>query len=270
MIKFLILTAAAFGTPVLAESASSESSDGPIARSGWDTGISAGVEYQEGDFGTGQRIATRANPVSAFANKGRFRFSATLPFLRVDAPGNVIGGGGGLLGLPIIVDPTQPATRERREGLGDLRLNTSYTIPAGRAAIALWKQVKVPTASAAKGLGTGKADYSFGGELAVSAGRIVPFANLGYTLAGDPDGYDLRNSLSARAGANLRITDSVAVRGSYNYAQSPNPGIKAEQTLSTALQANLTQSLSLGVYGSTGLSTNAPDFGAGVQIGLRL
>lgn len=255
---------------VAAQSVPGDGPAAPIARSAVEAGVSAGFEYQEGDFGTGQRIETSSIPFSAYANKGRLQFSATLPYLRVDAPGNVIGGGGGVLGLPIIVDPTQPATRERREGFGDLRLNASYTIPAGRAAIALWNQVKMPTASAEKGLGTGELDYSFGAEVAAPIGRVTPFAGIGYTLTGDPEDYDLRNSLSARAGANVRLTESIAGRLSYAYAQSPSAAIDAEQLVSTTLQMNISRSLSLGLYGSAGLSDTAPDFGTGIQLAFRL
>ena len=254
---------------VAAQSVPENGPAAPIARSAVEAGVSAGFEYQEGDFGAGQRIETSSIPFSAYANKGRLQFGATLPYLRVDAPGNVIGGGG-LLGLPIIVDPTQPATRERREGFGDLRLNASYTIPAGRAAIALWNQVKVPTASADKGLGTGELDYSFGAEVAAPIGRVTPFAGIGYTLTGDPEDYDLRNSLSARAGANVRLTESIAGRLSYADAQSPSAAIGAEQLVSTTLQMSISRSLSLGLYGSAGLSDTAPDFGTGIQLAFRL
>ena len=165
---------------------------------------------------------------------------------------------------------TQPATRQRRTGFGDLRLNASYTIPAGRAAIALWNQVKVPTASADKGLGTGELDYSFGAEVAAPIGRVTPFAGIGYTLTGEPEDYDLRNSLSARAGANVRLTESIAGRLSYAYAQSPSAAIGAEQLVSTTLQMSISRSLSLGLYGSAGLSDTAPDFGTGIQLAFRL
>jgi hypothetical protein len=270
MIKFFALSAAALAAPAIAQSTPGDDAAGSITRAPRQAGISAGLEYQEGDFGTGHRIETISVPLSAYASTGRLQFSASLPYLRVDAPGNVIGGGTGVLGLPIIVDPTQPPTRERREGLGDLRVNASYTIPVGRSALALWNQVKLPTASAAKGLGTGATDYSFGAEVAAPLGRLTPFASIGYTLVGDTKDYDLRNSLSARAGANLRLGQRVAGRISYTYAQSPSPELGAEQVVSTALHTEIGRSLSLGIYGSTGLSETAADLGAGIQLGLKL
>jgi len=253
-----------------AQSVPGDSPAASAARSRVDAGASVGLEYQEGDFGSGQQIETITIPVSAYANRGRLQLSATLPYLRVDAPSNVIGGGAGVLGLPIIVDPTKPAVRTRREGLGDLRLNASYTVPVGLGSLALWNQVKVPTASAANGLGTGQPDYTFGAEVAAPIGHVTPFVSLGYTLAGDPEDYELRNSLSARAGANLRLARSLVGRLSYAYAQSPSAGLAAEQSMSTALHTNLSPSLSLGLYGSAGLSKAATDFGAGVQFGISL
>jgi hypothetical protein len=187
----------------------------------------------------------------------------------IDAPGNAIGGGG-LFGLPIIIDPTQPATRERREGMGDLLLGAVYTLPSQNIGLSFSGQAKIPTASAAKRLGTGKVDYAVGAELSKRIGRVTPFVGVSYSLPGDPDGYELRNNLSARMGVAMHISSTVRGQISYNYAQSASSLVPDEQQLSSSLHTNLSNRLSLGLYGSAGLSEGAPDVGAGVQLGFRL
>lgn len=200
---------------------------------------------------------------------GQIQFSATLPYVRIDAPGNVVGGGG-LLGLPIIVDPTRPATRERREGVGDLRVGAAYTVPSSSIGLTVSTEVKIPTAPEDKGLGTGEVDYAVGAELSKSLGHLTPFVGVAYTLPGNPGDYELRNSLSARAGAAVHIGPKVRGHVSYGYAQSLSPLVPDEQQIETGLNASLSRRLSLGVYGSAGLSEGAPDVGAGLQLGFRI
>lgn len=232
--------------------------------------LSAGLEYQQGEFGTGQSIETWSIPVALRVSAGALQFSASLPFVRIDAPGNIVGGGGGLLGLPIIVDPTQPAERQRREGIGDLRLGAAYTVPSESVGLTFSGEVKVPTASEEKGLGTGAMDYAVGAELSKSFGRVTPFVGVAYTLPGDPEGYELRNSLSARAGAAVQMAKRVRGHVSYGYAQSVSPLVPDEQEISTGVNAGLSNNVVLGLYGSAGLSRGSPDVGAGLQLGFKL
>ena len=230
-----------------------------------------GIEYEEGKYGTAQKVETVSIPTSLRVSAGRIQLTATLPYVRIDAPGNVVGGGGGgILGLPIIVDPTRPATRDRREGIGDLRLGAAYTVPSTSLGLTFMGQMKVPTASERKRLGTGKIDYMVGAELSKSFGGITPFASVAYTIAGDPQGYDLRNSISARGGLAAQIGEKVRGHISYGYAQSLSRLVPDEQQISTGINAGLSDRLSLGLYGSAGLSRGAPDIGAGMQVGLRL
>ena len=58
---------------------------------------------------------------------------------------------GGPLGLPILVDPTRPAMRVRRGGLGDATLGASVQLLEPRlhkVALAVAGSAKLPTASA--------------------------------------------------------------------------------------------------------------------------
>jgi len=263
----------AAGAAALASPLAAQVSDRPAparaSSGGPGTEFSIGAGYKEGDYGTGERIETLSLPVGLRASAGSFQFSATLPYVRIDSPGNVVGGGG-LLGLPIIIDPTQPAARQRRSGLGDLRLGAAYTMPSESIGLTFSTEVKVPTASAARGLGTGEMDYAVGAELSRTVGQVTPFAGIAYTLPGDPEGYDLRNSLSARAGAALQMSPTVRGHVSYGFAQSVSPLVPDEQQVAAGLNASLSQRLSLGLYGSAGLSEGAPDIGAGLQLGFRI
>jgi hypothetical protein len=200
--------------------------------------------------------------------RGGFFLIASLPYQRLEAPGNVVGGTG-LLGLPIIIDPTRPAARDVREGLGDLRIGGGYRLPPlGGFDVALAGEIKVPTAAA--GLGTGETDLSISAEAARTIGFVTPFGALGYTRPGDPNAFPLRDSFSARGGLAARLSDNLRGSLSYGYAQSISPLIRDEQEITTGLEVGLSRRLSLGLEGSAGLSEGAADLGAGVRIGWRV
>lgn len=230
--------------------------------------VSTGLEFERGDFGTGSEIEKTTISVTAGAATGRIRASAQLPWVRVTAPANVIAPAGPL-GLPILVDPTRPATRNTRQGLGDLRVGAAYDLPVAGAFASVRAGAKLPTASVGNGLGTGKADYSVGADVARQFGAVTPFGGVTYTVAGDPEGFELRNALSGQAGAALRLGKSTSAQLGYAYAQSPVETGDDDQRIVGGLHTGVGKSLSLGVYGSGGLSPGAPDVSGGVTLGLK-
>ncbi|WP_433909469.1 transporter [Sphingomonas yabuuchiae] len=232
---------------------------------------SVGADYASGKYGSGQQVRSASSTFSLRAKRKRVTVFAALPVVQVDAPGNVIAPGGPL-GLPIFTDPTRPATRERRSGLGDAVVGASVqVIPPRRhhLALALTGSAKLPTASAARGLGTGKADYSVVAEAAVP-GKVTPFAAVGHSFVGQPDGYRLRDVTSARGGVAVGIGKASEVSVSYNYASRVSDQVADRQEIGAGLDTALSQRLSLGLQGSAGVSKGAPDVGAGVRLGLRL
>jgi hypothetical protein len=228
--------------------------------------LSAGIQYQVGDYGTGERIESSSAVVGGRATVGRMIFSAALPYTYVDAPGNVVAGGGGLLGP--IIDPTRPATRIRRRGMGDLRLGAAWILPLRGIDLAAYGQVKLPTAR--NGLGTGETDYAVGAEVSKGLGTVTPFANVTYVMPGSPGSYPLRNAWAGQAGLNAALGSGLSGQVAYAHAQNPSPSLSDEQLLSMRFIAGISSRLSLSAHGGAGLSKSAPDATAGVQLDLRL
>ncbi|WP_347092343.1 transporter [Sphingomonas parapaucimobilis] len=232
---------------------------------------SVGADYASGRYGTSQEVRSASSTFALRVKRKRVTVFAALPVVQVDAPGNVVAPGGPL-GLPLFIDPTKSATRVKRSGLGDAVIGASVqVIPPHRhhLALALTGNAKLPTASAARGLGTGKADYSIVAEAAVP-GKVTPFAAVGHSFVGQPDGYALRDVTSARGGVALGIGKASEVSVSYNYASRASDQVADRQEIGAGLDTALSQRLSLGVQGSAGVSKGAPDVGAGVRLGLRL
>lgn len=78
----------------------------------------------------------------------------------------------------------------RVTGLGDTTAGAKWRFQeetANRPQIAVTGQIKFPTASRSKGLGTGRFDYTPGFSLAKSFGHYALCAGAGYNFVGDPD-----------------------------------------------------------------------------------
>ncbi|MBB3991689.1 hypothetical protein [Croceicoccus naphthovorans] len=230
--------------------------------------ISTGVEYEEGDYGTDTKINILSVPTSVKLSTGDLQLIATLPYRRVEGPSSVVPGG--VLGLPILLDPNQPQTENvTREGWGDLELGVVYAIPTTVVNLAISGSVKLPTAE--NNLGTGATDYTLGTEVSRPfAGGIIPFASFSYTFLGSPEGYSLQDSYAASGGIATKIGPATQGYLSYRYADNASQLISSDQRLITGLNTRLGKVLSLGVYGSTGLSEGAPEFTTGLRIGMAL
>jgi len=242
--------------------ASPETDEGPQLE------VSSGVEYEEGDYGTDTKINILSVPTSLKLSTGPLQLVATLPYRRVEGPANIIPGG--VLGLPILFDPSQPQTGNvTRKGWGDLEVGAIYSIPTRALNMALSGSVKLPTAQ--NNLGTGEIDYTLGAEVSKPlAGGIVPFASFNYTVPGKPEGFSLQDSYAASGGVAAMIGARTQGYVSYRYADNASALVPSDQRLLTGLNTGLGKSLSLGFYGSAGLSAGAPDFTTGLRLGIAL
>lgn len=241
----------AISTPALAQNA-----DGP------DVSITTGVDYSSGDYGTGFDTEILVVPLSARVSTGDLRFTASIPYIRIEGAGSIVGGDSG----PIIVDPNSPVTT--RSGIGDLTLGANYAIPEDRMGVGVdfGARVKVPTAEA--GLGTGKTDVSFSGELSRTFGTVTPFVQAGYRIMGDPDGIDLNNVWFGSVGASAAVGRSVLL-ASYDYREATSALVEDSQEVFAALSTPVSKALNLTFYGSAGLTNGAPDYGVGAMITLK-
>ena len=233
--------------------------------------LATSLEYQEGEYGTGERIETTTVRNTVRVQSGRAQLYASVPWHRVEGPGNIVAGGGGLLGVPILTDPPRPRGRTARQGIGDLRLGAGYTLaaPAG-IGLTLLGEVKLPTASASRGLGTGETDFTVGGEAERSFGPITLFAGVSYTLPDDPEGSPMSNSVAGRGGVAVQLSSALRGHVSYGQARGLSPFIENERQLSTGIDARLSERLSLGINGGAGLTEGSPDIGAAVRLGWRI
>jgi len=229
--------------------------------------VFAGIDYQQGDYGTGAKVETVSTSVGVALRKGRVRLAVAVPYLRTTAPVEVVVSQGGLFGTPLLASGSNQTVRTSREGLGDATLQAAYDMPVAGFVVTLGGGLKLPTASRARGLGTGKLDYAVNAQvMRTLRGGITPFASVGYTMLGQPDGFAVRNTLSGTAGTRVALSSVTFAALSYSYEQSASQALADRQSIGVGLGVALGQKLQLGLQGEAGLSRGAPD----TKLGLRL
>ena len=263
----LIVTAVAMAS-VFAAPASAQ--QGGALRRDRSLGLSltTGADYSSGRYGGPAKTEILVVPFSLRARKGPFRVSATLPWLRLDGPANIVGGGED---GPIVIDPNAPSPRQVRKGLGDLSLGFDYALPRddlGGFEVDLGVRLKLPTSGTSRGLSTGKTDIGLVADISRPLGKFSPFLTLGYRMPGDPDGFELRNSVTVSAGTSATFGKLVAI-GAYDYAGATSRSSFDSHSLFGALAAPVAKRVILTGYGSVGLSRGAPDHGIGLLVTFR-
>ena len=244
-----------FAIPAAAQSAGTEIS------------ISLGASYLSGDFGADQDTNIFFAPATVEILGERFRFVGTVPYIRIEGPGSVVGGPGG----PIIIRPPGGGV-STESGIGDLVLSVYYLIDPGSNALPYFEiggTVKLPTANENKGLGTGKTDFAAHLDIFKELeGGTTPFATLGYRLRGNPQGLDLKNSFYAAGGASFPISEAVKAGLSVEYETKSIAGVDDIFEIVPFLSWSATDKIRLDVYASAGLTNSAPDFSVGLSVRL--
>ena len=228
--------------------------------------VSSGFDYSSGDYGLPipTKIITVPFAVSYAVNQTTWELS--LPYVRVDGPGDVVPGIGRFATLRALL------TKTVNQGLGDLTLGATrqFAVPADQPwSWAAGAEIKLGTADAAKSLGTGEDDFATHVDLYYSAGRFTPFATLGYRWLGNPTGSDLRNYIFGTAGLNWACTEKVTLAALVDWA--------AKNSASGSSTANFTLSVSRAfgdkwqaqLYGVRGSSEASADYGLGLSLNRR-
>ena len=232
-----------------------------------DITLLAGSDYVSGDV-NGQDYDTFAVSAGISARSGRFSFAASIPYVVTSAPEELIVSNGGVLGTPLLSQPSTQTRQITREGVGDLVLQGGYSVPLGSVNAFIGGNVKVPTASREKALGTGELDYGVSGEVSRQFGRAIPFVSASYTMVGEPGGFDVRDTLSGSAGSQFVLGSSSSVTLDYRYEESATRSVENHQSVGVGLAAVISSDLRLGIDARAGLTEDAPDARIGVRLGI--
>jgi hypothetical protein len=221
--------------------------------------VTTGFDYSTGDYGTSRSTEIVYVPLTLEAEMGSWSVRTTVPYLRITSEGGVVQGPDG---------PIQ-AVAGTENGLGDVLVRGAYTLSSRggwRPWVELAGLVKFPTASRARGLGTGEFDFGLETELTWVAGRLTPFVSGGYLFLGSGPDLDLNNVFTASVGAQYRVRDRFTVGLLFDYREAASATTGPRMELVPFGSFSLLPHWDLGVSTVAGLADGSPDAGVGVQI----
>jgi hypothetical protein len=229
-----------------------------------------GFGHSSGDYGTSRDTSVDLGLSTLSLSAGDFRFTASVPYMRIDGRGLVVLDAAG---NPIVINRRTTLPPDTRTGWGDLNLSASNTLPAAILddfEVRVSAVTKLPTASARKRLSTGEADYGMSVDISRQFGKWGPFVTVGYLSVGQPVGYTLYDTTSVSAGTSLELSDDLVAIASYDYDSQDGPLVPPAQSLFGSLSWVRGDKVTLTGYGTVGLSDGSPDMGIGFMVSYKV
>ena len=252
--------------------------------------VNATVNYSSGSYGTDSTTNILYAPMTVRKIFRDGDVSVTIPFVMISGTGAVrlVGGvptrtsrataspGGALAagsggGKRPGNSPLSSSTTDG--GLGDIILRGRYYLIEESTImplVALTGRVKLPTADADTGLGTGEFDEGAGMELTKSlTDRWVAYLDGGYNIIGDAPDTNFNNQWWYDVGIGYNVTNNLHMSVFYEeYRALVNTVNNARDLLALA---NYIVNDTVHLTGSllVGLSNGAPNYGLGGGIRLR-
>ncbi|MHB1951092.1 MAG: hypothetical protein ACYCQK_06410 [Acidiferrobacteraceae bacterium] len=216
--------------------------------------------YFQGRFGTPDMTRIWYLPAYLDYRGTTYGFKVTVPYLKVETQGAVFSGG--------TVVGSHGGKTTTASGIGDIWLKGTYRIHERSGTDLLpYVKVKLGTASAARGLGTGEDDVEGGLEADWIMGpRTFPFAVIGYRFVGSTVAYPLQNILTYQAGSSFGLGGHRFFTALFTGHQSEQPGFSPSADAVVAWNYSPPRGLGLETYFDKGLSSGSPDYGVGIGV----
>jgi hypothetical protein len=190
---------------------------------------------------------------------------------------NTQGGGNGAssvgTGKGKKVTATPQSSSSTASGLGDVILRGRYYLVEETSVmplIAVTARVKMPTADADAGLGTGEFDEGVGVEFTKKlSDRWTGFLDGGYTFIGDPPGIEFRNQWWYDIGAGYDVNKKVNLSLYYEEYRALVTTVNNARDLLFSALFKPTSALRCTGSFMVGLSNGAPNFGLTAGLSYR-
>jgi hypothetical protein len=246
--------------------------------------IGSTPSFSSGTYGTGTRTEVFYTPFAARRLFADGDITLVVPFMCVWGNGSVTV----LSGLPVRQQrlaaigttggraarrPDAQAT-VRNCGLGDIVVRGRYYLVDERGwapTIAVRGHVKAPTASADRGLGTGRPDEGIGVEVSRSiAGGLTAMVDGGYTLIGKPSAAPFNNTWWYDVGLGQDLANgAVTLSALFGEYRAIVAGLEPGRDLLAAVSVKGASGWRIDVAAQFGLSDGAPDRGITVGASRR-
>ncbi|HET7361940.1 MAG TPA: hypothetical protein VFJ70_00070 [Burkholderiales bacterium] len=223
----------------------------------------AGADYSTGTYGQSTSTEILSIPFMARYETDRWTFKLSIPYLRVTGPGNVIPGVGRH------DRPPRAAGTTTESGLGDTVGSATYTVyydDAAKRGLDLTGKVKLPTADADRGLGTGSTDESVQVDLYQTQGLFTVFADIGYTFFGHSDVVQLENAPYYGLGFSEKLDAANSLGASFDGRERVTPGGAPRRELTAFWNRRMDRATRLQAYVLKGFADGSPDWGIGASL----
>ena len=232
-----------------------------------DFSAGVGANYSTGKYGSSTPTRIWSIPFTARYETDVWTFKLTVPYLRVTGPSNVIPGVGSF--------DTGGAPRRRRagttteSGIGDTVASATYNAyydESAKRGLDLTAKVKLPTADADKGLGTGSTDESVQVDVYQTQGLFTVFADIGYTFFGHSDFVQLENAVYYGLGFSEKLDPENSLGVSFDGRQRVTPSGGPQRELTGFWNHRMDGATRLQAYLLKGFANGSPDWGFGASI----
>jgi hypothetical protein len=223
--------------------------------------LETGMEYFSGSYGSTVHTDILYVPLTGKIQGRDWSAKMTVPYLEITGTGGVVSG----IGQTVV--PTN--TRRVRNGWGDVNMSASrnvYNDISSGFMVNLAGKVKLATASAAKGLSTGKHDYAVEATLFQRPEILSPFATIGYKKYGSPAAYKLNNVFYGSFGASYKLSQESNVGAMYIAGQKVMDNRPVRSELLLFGSHIFDRNWKIQGYLLKGFTTSVPDWGGGVLI----
>ncbi len=230
--------------------------------------LGIGADYTRGTYGGTHETTTFSIPFTARYESGRWTYKLTVPWLEVTGPANFVPGFGNTdtSGKP---HRRNFAGTTTESGIGDTVGSVTYNLwydEDAEQGIDLTGRVKLPTADAGKGLGTGSTDFSAQVDVYRTFNRTTLFADVGYYWFGHSDYVALENAVNYGIGASQKLNDEDSLGISLDGRQKASVGGAPQRELTLFWNRRMDRDTRFQAYTLFGFANGSPDFGVGASI----
>lgn len=243
--------------------------------------VSVGGEYSVGSYGGSGDTTIYEAPVTFRVRAGDWSFRVRVPFASIEGPGGVIPGGaddnGGDRSGPGGGDDTEDDPIEndlgeviggvKSEGLADISLSATYSMDIGDDNyLDLTGRVTLPTGDETRDLGTGETDATIQAEFGHDFDGAGLYVYGGYKFRG---GDTREDGAQFGGGGYFEPMTGVIAGLDAGWSESSLNGLDQSADLTAYGSFAIDKDWRLSLYALTGLTDNAPDFGAGFTLTWR-
>ena len=239
--------------------------------------VGSGVTYSNGDYGGTAATHIVTIPFVVRYERDAWTLGATLPYLRITGPGNVIPGVGPIatisavgnsVGLPLLGGSAGSQTSSTTvSGLGDASAAATYMFYSAdkNAGLGLTGRIKFATGDETQALGTGSTDTGAQLEGFRRIKRNTIFGAIGYTWFGNSPVAQLQNVANFGVGASHRLDGDDVLGIAFDARQAGSPAPAALRELSAFWTHPIDRNWRLQLFALKGFATGSPDWGAGLN-----